>query len=147
MKIFALAEDDSRRQLQIEDVWPHKEWLVLKLAGVDSISDAEVLVGSDLQVPASERAQLEPGAAYVSDLVGCTLFDRGREVGLVSDVRFGAGGAPVLVVGSGKNEHEIPFAQVFLERVDLEHKRLEMNLPEGLLQVNAPLTEEEKKQQ
>ena len=147
MKIFALAEDSRRRELQIDDVWPHKGWLVLKFAGVDSISDAEVLIGCELQLPASERAQLEAGAAYISDLIGCTLFDRGREVGVVSDVRFGAGEAPLLVVGSGKNELEIPYAQVFLERVDLEHKRIEMNLPKGLLEVNAPLTDEEKREQ
>ena len=147
MKILALAEDGSRRELQIDEVWPHKNWLILKFNGVDSISDAEVLIGCELQLPASERAQLEQGAFYVSDLVGCKLFDRTREVGVVSDVRFGAGEAPLLVVGSGKNEHEIPYAQVFVERVDLEHKRIEMNLPEGLLEVNSPLTEEEKKQQ
>lgn len=147
MKILALSEAGSRRELQIDDVWPHKNWQVLKFAGVDSISDAEVLIGCELQVPASERAKLEEGAFYVSDLIGCSLFDRGREVGVVSDVRFGAGEAPLLVVGSGKNEHEIPYAQVFLKRVDLESKRIEMNLPEGLLEVNAPLTEEEKKQQ
>ncbi len=147
LRILALGEDDARRELQIEDAWPHKDWLVLKFAGIDSISDAEPLIGSELQVPASERAQLESGAAYVSDLVGCVLSDRGREIGLVSDVRFGAGEAPLLVVGSGKNELEIPYAQEFLVTTDLEHKRIEMNLPEGLLDVNAPLTEEEKKQQ
>ncbi len=147
MKIQALAEDGSRRELQIDDVWPHKNWLVLKFAGIDSISDAENLIGCELQLPASERAKLEPGAFYVSDLIGCALFDHGREVGVVSDVRFGAGEAPLLVVGSGKHEHEIPYAQVFLERADVEHKRIEMNLPEGLLEVNAPLTEEEKQEQ
>jgi 16S rRNA processing protein RimM len=147
MKILALSEVGSRRELQIDDVWPHKNWLVLKFAGVDSISEAEVLIGCELQVPATERAKLEAGAFYVSDLIGCALFDSGREVGVVSDVRFGAGEAPLLVVGSGKHEHEIPYAQVFLKRVDLESKRIEMNLPEGLLEVNAPLTEEEKKQQ
>jgi len=147
MKILALSEDGSRRELQIDDVWPHKNWLVLKFAGVDSISDAEVLIGRELQLPASERAKLEEGVFYVSDLVGCALFDRGREVGVISDVRFGAGEAPLLVVGSGKHEHEIPYAQVFLDRVDLEHKRIEMNLPEGLLEVNAPLTDEEKRSQ
>ena len=147
MKILALSEDGSRRELQIHDVWPHKNWLVLKFAGVDSISDAEVLIGRELQLPASERAKLEEGVFYVSDLVGCALFDRGREVGVISDVRFGAGEAPLLVVGSGKHEHEIPYAQVFLDRVDLEHKRIEMNLPEGLLEVNAPLTDEEKRSQ
>jgi 16S rRNA processing protein RimM len=147
MRVFALADDNSRRELKIEDAWPHKDWLVLKFAGVDSISDAEPLVGSELQVPLSERAKLQPGAAFVSDLVGCTLFDGGSEVGSISDVRFGAGEAPLLVVGAGKSELEIPYAQEFLLRVDLEHKRIKMNLPEGLLEVNAPLTEKEKRSQ
>jgi 16S rRNA processing protein RimM len=147
LRLFSLAQDNSRRELQIEDAWPHKDWLVLKFAGVDSISDAELLIGSELQVPASERAELEPGAAYVSDLIGCVLFDRDREIGAIRDVRFGAGEAPLLVMGSGKNELEIPYAQEFLVRVDLEGKRLDMNLPEGLLEVNAPLTEEEKREQ
>lgn len=145
--MFALAEDGSRRELKIEDAWPHKEFVVLKFSGVDSISDAEPLVGSELQVPLSERARLESGAAYVSELIGCVLLDRGREVGTVTDVRFGAGEAPLLVIGSVKQELEIPYAQEFLTSIDLEHKRIEMNLPEGLLDVNAPLTEEEKRQQ
>jgi 16S rRNA processing protein RimM len=147
LRVFALAEDGSRRELKIEDAWPHKEFVVLKFAGVDSISDAEPLVRCELQVPQSERAQLEPGAAYVSDLVGCTLLDHEREVGVVTDVRFGAGEAPLLVVGAEKSELEIPFAQEFLVRVDLDRKHIEMNLPEGLLEVNAPLTDEEKKEQ
>jgi 16S rRNA processing protein RimM len=147
LRLFALAQDGKRRELKIEDAWPHKDFLVLKFAGVDSISEAEPLVGCELQVPRSERAQLEEGAAYVSDLVGCTLADHGKEVGVVSDVRFGAGEAPLLVVGPGKSELEIPFAQEFLARVDLEAKRIEMNLPEGLLDVNAPLSEEEKQRQ
>jgi 16S rRNA processing protein RimM len=75
------------------------------------------------------------------------LFDHGRTVGKVSDVRFGAGEAPLLVVGAGKNELEIPFAQEFLVRVDIDAKRIEMNMPDGLLAVNAPLTEEEKQRQ
>ena len=147
VRVFGLSENASRRELKIEDAWPHKDWLVLKFVGVESISDAEPLVGSELQVPLSERAELEAGAAYVSDLVGCVLFDGGREIGTVSDVRFGAGEAPLLVVGSGKQEFEIPYAEEFLVRVDLENKRIKMNLPEGVLEVNAPLSEEEKRQQ
>ncbi len=147
LRVFALGEDGSRRDLQIGDAWSHKDFVVLKLAGVDSISEAEPLVGCELQVPRSERAPLEQGAAYVSDLVGCTLADHGKEVGVVSDVRFGAGEAPLLVMGSGKSELEIPFAQAFLVRIDLEAKRIEMNLPEGVPEVNAPLTKEEKQQQ
>ena len=60
MRVFALA-DDSRRELKIEDAWPHKNYVVLKFAGVDSISDAEPLQGADVLVPESERALPEEG--------------------------------------------------------------------------------------
>jgi 16S rRNA processing protein RimM len=138
MRLWALKRDVQRRQVVIEDLWPHKSLLVLKFQGVESISDAEPLVGAELQLPSSERAQLEPGWTYLSDLVGCTVFDGGREIGKIEDVQFGAGEAPLLVVKSGsKLPHEIPFAEAYLEKLDLEHKEVRMKLPEGLLEVNA----------
>jgi 16S rRNA processing protein RimM len=148
MRLWALGADNTRRELQIEDLWPHKGSLVLKFAGIDSISDAEALVGCELQVPGEERAQLEPGWAFVSDLVGCVVWDGERELGEVQDVRFGAGEAPLLVVKAADGtEYEIPYADAYLRSVDLEHKQIRMRLPEGLLEVNAPLTAEEKEQQ
>ena len=104
MRIFALAEDNSRRELEIEELWPHKGWLILKFRGVDSISDAEALVRSEVQVPRSERAPLERGSTYVSDLIGCVLFDGEREIGKIEDVQFGAGEAPLLILRKGKKE-------------------------------------------
>ena len=144
MRLFALLGDNTRRELKVEELWPHKGMLVLKFAGVDSISDAETLVGSELQVPRDERAQLEAGWTYVSDLVGCAVFDGDREIGTINDVRFGAGEAPLLVV-KGDKEYEIPFADAYLKAADLDHKQIRMQLPEGILEVNAPLTDEEKK--
>jgi 16S rRNA processing protein RimM len=147
MKLSALAKDGTRRDLQIEQLWPHQGRLVLKFAGVDSISDAEALKGAELQVPREQRAQLEPGWTYVGDLMGCVVFDGDREVGTVQDVRFGAGEAPLLVVKAEAKEWEIPYAEAYLKSVDPERKQIRMQLPEGLLEVNAPLTPEEKQQQ
>lgn len=151
LKLFALAQDNSRRELRVEELWPHKALLVLKFAGVDSISDAELLIGCELQVPRSERARLESGWNYVSDLVGCVVFDSGREIGKIEDVQFGAGEAPLLIVvsgvGAGSKRYEIPYAEAYLKSVDLERKQIQMQLPEGMLELNAPLTAEEKEQQ
>ena len=153
MKLLALAKtppetQDLRRELQIEDLWPHKGMLVLKFAGVDSISDAETLVGAELQVPRSERAELETGWTYVSDLVGCVVLDHGREVGCIEDVQFGAGEAPLLIVTSeaGK-KFDVPFAEAYLEAVDVARRQVRMNLPEGMLEINAPVTADEKQEQ
>ena len=147
LKLQALGKDDRRIELQIEDVWPHKGSLVLKFATIDSISQAETLIGCELQVPRSERAKLEPGWTYVSDLIGCKAFDGSREIGEVREVRFGAGEAPLLEVQSGSQTHEIPYAEAYLVKVDLAAKRIEMQLPEGMLDLSAPLTAEEKQQQ
>jgi 16S rRNA processing protein RimM len=151
-RIYALQPGGNRRPLEVENFWPHLGHMVLKFRGVNSISEAEQLVGCELQIPLAERVALEAGAVYVSDLVGCALWDTGpggppSEVGTVAEVQFGAGEAPLLVVRSGKKEFLIPFAGEYLRRLDLAARRLEMALPEGLLQVDAPLTEEEKRRQ
>jgi len=147
MKLWARAEDGSRRELQVEELWPHKSYLVLKFAGSDSISDAETLLRCELQVPGDQRAQLEPGWTYVSDLIGCTVFDGDRELGAVQDVQFGTGEAPLLLVKARAKQFELPYADAYLKSVDLRQKQVHMALPEGLLEVNAPLTEEEKREQ
>ena len=150
----------SRRKLDLDEHWFHKGMVVLKFAGVDSISDAEMLVGSEIQIPRSERVALGSDEFYVSDLIGCTVTDSGQEVGRVvgrvRDVQFGSGEAPLLVIEggvisggviSGSKEYLVPFAAAYIEKIALEQKRLEMKLPEGLLELDAPLNQEEKQRQ
>lgn len=148
MRLFAFDEAGQRRPVKVEELWPHKGHLVLKFEGIDSISDAETLLRCELQVPQAERAELEPGWTYISDLVGCAVFDGDREIGKIERVEFGAGEAPLLIVaGRARTPYEIPFAQAYLAGVDLEAKRVRMKLPEGMLEINTPLTEQEKREQ
>jgi 16S rRNA processing protein RimM len=146
MKLSALGK--ARRELEVEDLWSHKGLLVLKFAGVDSMNDAEELIGAELQVPRDERAKLEQGWSYVSDLIGCKVFDHGQEIGQIEDVQFGAGEAPLLIVaGNEGKKFDVPFAEAYLENVDAEQRQVRMRLPEGMLEINAPLTAKEKQQQ
>jgi 16S rRNA processing protein RimM len=149
MKLFARGKaPQAQRELEVAGLWPHKGLLVLKFAGIDSISDAEALVGAELQVPRAERAELERGWTYVSDLAGCTVLDHGREVGRIEDVQFGAGEAPLLVVANGAGKRfDVPFAEAYLEKVDTVRRQVRMLLPDGMLEINAPVTPEEKLRQ
>jgi 16S rRNA processing protein RimM len=159
MKLLALRKVEGAKQpsaretsaerisLEIEDLWPHKGMLVLKFVGVDTINDAEPLIGAELQVPRTGRAKLEQGWNYVSDLVDCAVLDHGCEIGRVEDVQFGAGEAPLLIVMGDGKKFDIPFAEAYLEGVDIARKQVRMSLPEGMLEVNAPMTAEEKQRQ
>ena len=71
----------------------------------------------------------------------------GRAIGAVADVQFGSGEAPLLVVREGKQEYLIPLAQEYLRRMDCAAKLIEMDLPEGMLDLHAPLSKEEKELQ
>jgi 16S rRNA processing protein RimM len=146
-RLWAWLPDGSRRELSLEDHWLHKGQVVLKFAGVDSISEAERLLGSELQIESAERAELEVGAIYISDLVGCVVTDGGKEIGTVAGIDPSSGEAPNLRVMQGARELLVPFAEAYLRRLDISGKRIEMQLPEGLLELDAPLSREEKKQQ
>ena len=141
----ATGNDTSAREVELVHHWLHKGGIVLQFAGVDSISAAEKLAGMIVAIPQSERAVLDEGDFYIGDLIGCTLFDvAGAEpvvVGEIEDVDRSAGPVAMLVVmapnrRSGNDEILIPFAKDYLRRVDVEGKRVEMALPEGLAELN-----------
>lgn len=139
-RLFLLAPKSAPRPVELEKHWPHQGRIVLKFAGIDSINDAETLRGLEVCIPKSERAPLEDGAVYISDLVGCVLVDSrtGAEVGRIAGVDREASATPLLVVGSLSGEVLVPFAKAFQPKIDLAARRIEMQLPEGLLDLNAP---------
>jgi 16S rRNA processing protein RimM len=138
--------DPQARQVDLINHWLHKGGIVLHFAGVDSISAAEALAGLIVAIPRAERAALPADEAYIGDLIGCTLVDvAGAEpvsVGEVVDVDLSAGRplgtAPLLIVHGPAGEILIPFAKSYLRRIDVAEKRIEMALPEGLIDLNAP---------
>lgn len=146
------SETSIPAPVALEEAWLHKNRVVLKFASVDSISDAELLRGAEVVVPLPARVQLEEGAAYIDDLIGCQLMDvqpgEAKPVGTVRDVIQQPQSTDLLVVVDGDGtEHWIPFARDHLVRMDLENRRIEMCLPPGLLDINAPLSEEERQWQ
>lgn len=151
-RLLAWFEGKERRELVLEEFWSHKGQMILKFEGVDSINDAEELKGAEIQIPRAERAELDEGAIYIDELVGCVVSaasgeGESREIGSVRDVIFGAGEAPLLVVkaeGKGSPEHLIPLVESFLVKTDTAAKLIEMKLPQGLLEIDAPLSEEDK---
>ncbi|HZP05160.1 MAG TPA: ribosome maturation factor RimM [Terracidiphilus sp.] len=121
--------------------WQHKGGIVLHFAGVDSISAAEALSGLAVAIPQTERVPLAGDETYISDLIGCTLVDttpaEPSAVGLIEDVDLGSGPVAMLIVCGPRGEVLVPFAKSYLRRIDLEAKRIEMALPEGLADLNA----------
>ena len=137
-----------RREVTLEASWLHKGRVVMKFRGVDSIEEAQSLAGCEVQIAKSERVKLEAGSFYVGDLVDCVVWDHAsetpREIGKIESVEHGAGDASLLNVRRGAEEIQIPFVEEYIVSTDINSRRIDLRLPEGLLEINEPLTEEEK---
>ena len=138
--------DQQARQVDLTAHWLHKGGVVLHFAGVDSISAAESLAGLIVAIPSAERAALAADEAYIGDLIGCTLLNVSNvdvagaapvPVGEIEDVDLSVGAAPLLIVRGPAGEVLIPFAESYLRRIDLAARRVEMALPDGLVDLNA----------
>jgi 16S rRNA processing protein RimM len=123
--------------MEIERTWMHGDVLVFKFKGIDTISDAERLAGADVSIPMEQRAPAPEGEYYQSDLVGCEVVDaEGQLVGVV-EAWEETGGTPNLAVrATGGREILIPFAKSICTKIDVERRRIEVRLPEGLEELN-----------
>ena len=114
---------------------------IFHFEGSDSISDAENLVGLEIQIPVAQRMSLPIGIYFVTDLIGCEVYDQvaKRKLGSVSDVQFAGedvAGTPILAVASPRGELLIPLAQEICVFIDTTARRIEVVPPEGLLDLN-----------
>jgi 16S rRNA processing protein RimM len=126
----------SGEHREVETTWFHNGTLIFKFRGIDTISDAELLTGCEVRVPLAERAPLEDGEFFQSELIGCEVFDHqtGERIGSVTDWED-AGGSGILVV----DRHlMIPFARAICVEIDPGARRIAVELPPGLRDINQP---------
>jgi len=134
--LFGAGLPEEGVSYDVESSWFHNGVLIFKFRGVDTISEAERLSGAEVRVPISERTPLEPGEYFESDLLGCEVLDRrsGESLGRVT--RWDDGGSSGLLVV--EENLLIPFARSICVEIDPAAKRIAVDLPEGLKDLNRP---------
>lgn len=125
------------RRVTVETVRPHRGGLLVRFEGVLDRDAAEALRGSVLEIARAAVPQAPEGTWYYFELVGCRCDDR-REgtLGEVADV-IEDGGGVLLDVRDGGRRLLVPFVHEFVRRVDPESRRIELELPEGLVEACA----------
>jgi 16S rRNA processing protein RimM len=134
--LFAPGSAGGGEAYHVESTWFHLNTLVFKFRGVDTIGDAELLYGREVRIPASQRTSLDEGEYFQSDLIGCEVVDRltGEAIGHVTAWDDG-GGSGLLVVDDNLL---VPFARSICVEIDPAAKRIAVELPEGLKDLNRP---------
>jgi len=158
-ELFLRAVSGARRAVALRSFWSdrnHPGKGVFHFAGVTSIDDAEKLRGLEVQIPLERRAEVPAGSFFVTDLIGCSVFEIPAStaamssspcslsetpmlLGKVRDVYFpgeGQAGTPLLALDTPNGELLIPLAEDICKRLDVVARRIEVQLPEGLRELN-----------
>lgn len=79
--------DGGKKPVEVRRAFPHKNVVVMKIAGVDAIEQARPLIGKTLYMDRND-AQLEEGTYFIQDIIGLTVkdADTGRVYGKITDV-------------------------------------------------------------
>ena len=161
-EVFVGHADDGKnepRRVSLKTCWlsqNHRGQAVFHLEGVNSISEAEKFRGLEVLLPFEQRVTLPAGQYFVSDLIGCSVFENPTLasimssspcslaeapslLGTVRDVQFPGEeipGTPLLEVETSGDELLIPLAVDICTKIDTNARRIDVVLPEGLRDLN-----------
>jgi 16S rRNA processing protein RimM len=147
------------RRVTIKTFWVsenHRGQGVFHFEGCASISEAEKFRGLDVLLPFEQRVSLPAGYHFVSDLIGCSVFETPSDppalssspcslatapalLGVVRDVQFTGekvSGTPFLAIDTEHGELLIPLAEDICTRIDTTARRIDVTLPDGLRTLN-----------
>lgn len=126
-------EAESGQAAEVERSWEHQGLVVLQFIGFVSRTEAEKIQGWFVCVPEEDRPALDDGQVYLSDLVGCEVLAAGnRSVGTVTGWQD-SGGQILLEVGA---DLLIPYVDAICREVNVAERRIQVELPEGLEELN-----------
>ncbi len=153
--------ENEPRRMALKSCWlsqNHRGQAVFHFEGVESISEAEKFRGLDVLLPFEQRVTLPAGQYFVSDLIGCSVFENPSSpavvssspcslaeapalLGTVRDVQFPGdeiSGTPLLEVETSRGEILIPLAVDICTKIDPAARRIDVVLPDGLRDLNSP---------
>jgi len=125
--------DGKLKEYRVSKVRYHKQFVLVKLQGVDSMTDAEALKGCELLVDRQNARPLEEDEYFICDLIGMKVYEEDRLLGELTEVLETGSNDVYVVTGEDKKEILVPALKQVVTLVDLKNKSMQVKLPEGLL--------------
>ena len=122
------------KEVTVESYRTHKNNLLVKFVGIDSIEEAEKLKNLQIKIDSENIGELEENEYYFHEIIGCEVFDEnGKSLGETSEILTpGANDVWVIKSQNGK-EILIPYIEDVVKKIDVENKKIDIEVMEGLI--------------
>ena len=134
LKKVYIKTKKEKKEYEIEEIKYHKEMVLAKFKGIETIEEAEKFRNSYLLINRENEKPLEKGTYYIVDMVGLEVYtDEGDKLGILYDI-FNSGSSDIYVV---KNELGkqilLPAIKEVIKNIDMENRKITVHLIKGLM--------------
>ncbi|PRX26659.1 16S rRNA processing protein RimM [Orenia metallireducens] len=127
-----LVKNRIKKEVYLEDVWYHKQFVILKFEGFDGISEAIDHKGYLIQIAEEEKVELAEDDYYVDEIIGIEVYTKnGEYLGTLQEV-LETGANDVYIVNNDGEELLLPAIKDVILNVDLSEQKMVVKLLPGL---------------
>ena len=129
-----LRNKNNQTILNIEKIRIKKDTVILKLKDIENLEEAKMIVGSFLEVERKNAVKLSKDTYFIFEIIGLEVYSENNIfLGKVENI-ISTGSNDVYVVGrKDKEELFIPAIHNVVKNIDLEKKRITINMVDGLI--------------
>lgn len=127
MKIYL---GKRKQEMTIQSYRPHKIYDMIFLDGIHDINEAIAFKGDSVYV---KREDIDIDGYVKEDIIGLDVYYNNDKIGTVKNIIHNPG-QDLLVIRGNRRQNMIPFVSEFVKNIDLENKRMDIDVIEGLLQ-------------
>jgi 16S rRNA processing protein RimM len=133
-KVTLVSPDEAAtREATIESWRAHGDRALIKFAGISTPEEVQQLKEWTVEIPEEQARALQPNEYFLHDLAGLHLIDgEGRDRGEILEAYEGGGGILLNVKRRDGKTYEVPFAQDICTEINLQEKKIVVDLPEGI---------------
>lgn len=136
--LYILDEQQKNKEIPVtvKTHREHKNFDLLSFEQHPSINDVEKYKGSLLMMKEEDRAELDDGEFYYSDIIGCeVLTEEGQALGKIKEI-LATGANDVWVVQRYEKGKDLllPYIDEVVQEIDIEQKKIKIHVIEGLLE-------------
>jgi len=143
LKVLSYSDDPDKffklksllidgKEYEIGRATANKQFILLKLKGVDDMNSALSLKGKILKIPESDALQLAEGEYYIRDIYDMEVYEGDELLGIITDILFTGANDVYVVKKEGVKDLLIPAIKSCILNVNVEAKHMSVKLLEGL---------------
>lgn len=133
LTFISIRSEGALKEYRVLSSKIHKGLVLMTLKGIETIEDAEKLKGMELYVHRNHAVTLEDDEFFMADIIGIDVYEEERKLGTLTDILETGSNDVYIIEGENKKELLIPALKSVVMSVDIEGKRMQVILPEGLV--------------